>query len=119
VRKVHKKTAFYEATEPFFLRMTSSYGDSLKSFLKNRWLAVFILIGAVALIFLAGGKLQNELSPLEDRNWMRVSLTAPEGASYEYTDNFVKAFTEFVNDSIPEKRVCLTVTAPGFTGSGR
>ncbi|MBK6331881.1 MAG: efflux RND transporter permease subunit [Bacteroidetes bacterium] len=117
VRKVHKKTAFYEATEPFFLRMTSSYGDSLKSFLKNRWLAVFILIGAVALIFLAGGKLQNELSPLEDRNWMRVSLTAPEGASYEYTDNFVKAFTEFVNDSIPEKRVCLTVTAPGFTGS--
>lgn len=118
VRKVHKKTAFYEATEPFFLRMTSSYGDSLKSFLKNRWLAVFILIGAVALIFLAGGKLQNELSPLEDRNWMRVSLTAPEGASYEYTDNFVKAFTEFVNDSIPEKRVCLTVTAPGFTGSG-
>lgn len=118
VRKVHKKTAFYEATEPFFLRMTSSYGDSLKSFLKNRWLAVFILVGAVALIFLAGGKLQNELSPLEDRNWMRVSLTAPEGASYEYTDNFVKAFTEFVNDSIPEKRVCLTVTAPGFTGSG-
>jgi len=118
VRKVHKKTAFYEATEPFFLRMTSSYGDSLKSFLKNRWLAVVILVGAVALIFLAGGKLQNELSPLEDRNWMRVSLTAPEGASYEYTDNFVKAFTEFVNDSIPEKRVCLTVTAPGFTGSG-
>ncbi|KXK42055.1 MAG: cation/multidrug efflux pump [Bacteroidetes bacterium OLB11] len=49
---------------------------------------------------------------------MRVSLTAPEGSSYEFTDNFVKDFTDFVNDSIPEKRVCLTVTAPGFIGSG-
>lgn len=118
VRKVHKKTKFYEATEPFFLKMTSSYGDSLRSFMKNRWIAIAILVGAVALIFFVGSKLQNELSPLEDRNWMRVSLTAPEGSSYEYTDNFVKAFTEFVNDSIPEKKVCLTVTAPSFTGSG-
>lgn len=118
VRKVHKKTKFYEATEPFFLKMTSSYGESLRSFMKNRWIAIAILGGAVALIFFVGGKLQNELSPLEDRNWMRVSLTAPEGSSYEYTDNFVKAFTEFVNDSIPEKKVCLTVTAPSFTGSG-
>lgn len=118
VRKVHKKTKFYEATEPFFLKMTSSYGNSLKSFLRKRWLAPVLLVVTMVLIFFIGSKLQNELSPLEDRNWMRVSLTAPEGASYEYTDNFVKAFTEFVNDSIPEKRVCLTVTAPGFTGSG-
>ncbi len=118
VRKVHKKTKFYEATEPFFLKMTTSYGNSLKSFLRKRWLAPVLLVVTMVLIFFVGSKLQNELSPLEDRNWMRISLTAPEGASYEYTDNFVKAFTEFVNDSIPEKRVCLTVTAPGFTGSG-
>lgn len=26
--------------------------------------------------------------------------------------------TQFIVDSIPEKRVCLTVTAPGFSGSG-
>jgi multidrug efflux pump len=49
---------------------------------------------------------------------MRISLTAPEGASFEYTDNFVDKVTRFILDSIPEQRVCLTVTAPGFTGSG-
>nr|MBP6315810.1 efflux RND transporter permease subunit [Chitinophagaceae bacterium] len=118
VRKVHKKTKFYEMTEPFFLRLTSNYGDSLRAFLKRRWLAIVILVLSTVLTFYLGSQLQNELSPLEDRNWMRVSLTAPEGSSYEYTDNFVKAFTQFVEDSIPEKRVCLTVTAPGFTGSG-
>lgn len=118
VKKTPKKTKFYIATEPFFLRMTESYGSSLQSFMKKRWLAIFILVGAVVLTFFVGRTLSNELSPLEDRNWMRVAITAPEGSSYEYTDNFVKAFSQFVTDSIPEKRVCLTVTAPGFTGSG-
>jgi multidrug efflux pump len=118
IRKTQRKTRFYEMTEPFFLRMTSNYGQSLKGFMKRRWLALLILVASIGIIFLAGSQLQSELSPLEDRNWMRVSLVAPEGSSYEYTDDFVKAFTNFVVDSIPEKRVCLTVTAPGFTGSG-
>lgn len=118
VKKTPKKTKFYIATEPFFVNMTNSYGSSLQSFMKKRWLALVILVGSFLLIFFVGRLLPNELSPLEDRNWMRVSITAPEGSSYEYTDNFVNAFSQFVTDSIPEKRVCLTVTAPGFTGSG-
>lgn len=118
VKKTPKKTKFYIASEPFFVNMTNSYGSSLQSFMKKRWLALAILVGSFLMIFFVGRTLPNELSPLEDRNWMRVSLTAPEGSSYEYTDNFVKAFSQFVTDSIPEKRVCLTVTAPGFTGSG-
>jgi multidrug efflux pump len=118
VRKNHKKSRFYEMTEPFFERLTNNYSNSLQKFLKRRWLAIAILFGATGLIFGLGAILPSELSPLEDRNWMRISLTAPEGASFEYTDNFVDKLTQFVNDSIPEKRVCLTVTAPGFTGSG-
>ncbi|MDF2437815.1 MAG: cation/multidrug efflux pump [Bacteroidota bacterium] len=118
VRKNHKKSRFYEMTEPFFERLTNNYSESLNSFLKRRWVAIVILLAATGMIFGLGSTLQSELSPLEDRNWMRVSLTAPEGASFEYTDNFVDKFTQFVLDSIPEKRICLTVTAPGFTGSG-
>ncbi len=118
VKKGATKSKFYEMTEPFFERLTQNYGNSLSKFLNKKWLAIVVLVGAFGLIYFFGSKLQSELSPLEDRNWMRVSLTAPEGSSYEFTDNFVKDFTDFVNDSIPEKRVCLTVTAPGFTGSG-
>lgn len=118
VKKVHKKSRFYEMTEPFFLRLTSNYSNSLQSFFKSRWIAIVIILGAVGMIFGLGSSLQSELSPLEDRNWMRLSLTAPEGASFEYTDNFVDKLSQFINDSIPEKRICLTVTAPGFSGSG-
>lgn len=117
-KKTPKKTKFYIATEPFFENLINSYGQSLKSFMKKRWLAILILLGSLVLTFYIGRGLPSELSPLEDRNWMRVSITTPEGSSYEFTDNFVKEFTQFINDSIPEKRVCLTVTAPGFTGSG-
>lgn len=118
VKKVSTKSKFYEMTEPFFERMTESYGNSLKIFMKKRWLALVILFASFGIIYLFGSKLQSELSPLEDRNWMRVAMNTPEGSSYEFTDNFIKEFTDFVNDSIPEKRVNLTVTAPGFIGSG-
>ena len=118
VKKNPKKSRFYLATEPFFERMISNYKNSLTAFLKRRSFALGILVAFIALIFGLGSTLQNELSPLEDRNWIRVLMTAPEGSSYEYTDNFVGEFTKFVLDSIPEKRVLLTVTAPNFSGSG-
>ncbi|MBL0049117.1 MAG: efflux RND transporter permease subunit [Bacteroidetes bacterium] len=118
VKKNPKKSRFYEATEPFFQNMIRNYSESLTVFLKRRWLALAILAASIALIFGLGSTLQSELSPLEDRNWLRVLMTAPEGSSYEYTDNFVEEFTQFVLDSVPEKRVLLTVTAPNFSGSG-
>jgi hydrophobe/amphiphile efflux-1 (HAE1) family protein len=118
VRKVPKKSRFYERTEPYFVKMVNGYDNALTQFMKKRWLAFVIIISSIGLIFVIGSSLQSELAPLEDRSWFRVSITAPEGASYEYTDAYILKFTDFINDSIPEKRICLTVTAPGFIGSG-
>jgi multidrug efflux pump len=118
VRKKHSKSRFYEMTEPFFVRMVNSYQNSLGRFMTIRWVAFFILIGSGILTYFASTGIQSELAPLEDRSWFRVSVTAPEGASYEYTDNYILKLTQYINDSVPEKRICLTVTAPGFTGSG-
>lgn len=118
VRKVPKKSRFYERTEPYFVKMVNGYDNALTRFMKKRWLAFVIIISSIGLIFVIGSSLQSELAPLEDRSWFRVSITAPEGASYEYTDAYILKFTDFINDSIPEKRICLTVTAPGFIGSG-
>ena len=118
VRKKPKKSKFYEMTEPFFVNMVTSYENSLARFMKKRWIAFFLILGSLVIGLLAFYNLQSELSPLDDRSWFRVSISAPEGASYEYTDAYVQKFTDFIDDSIPEKRLCLTVTAPGFTGSG-
>lgn len=118
VRKNPKKSRFYELTEPFFEKMVKGYSDSLAGFMKKRWLAFVIIIASFGLIFWVGGMLKSELSPLEDRSWFRVSITAPEGASFEYTDAYTLKVNQFIMDSVPERRLSLTVTAPGFTGSG-
>jgi multidrug efflux pump len=118
IRKNDKKSRFYEATEPFFVWMNETYRLSLEGFLKNRWFAFVILIFAMGVGYFTFKSLPAELAPLEDRSWVRLSITAPEGASYEYTDNFLLRLTDFISDSIPEKEVLLTVTAPGFAGSG-
>ncbi len=114
----NKKSRFYIVTEPFFQWMVNSYSGSLDSFLKNRWIAFVILFFAMGMIFLFNKLLPAELAPLEDRSAMRLSVTAPEGASFEYTDHFMDKISSFANDSIPEKKIILCVTAPGFSGSG-
>ncbi|MBC7745900.1 MAG: efflux RND transporter permease subunit [Flavobacterium sp.] len=113
-----KKTKFYNLTEPYFQKMTSGYADSLNSFLKKRWLAFPIIAVCIGLIALFWIIIQKETAPYDDRSAVNASISAPEGASYEYTDQFMLKLTQMVEDSIPEKKINLTVTSPGFSGSG-
>ncbi len=113
-----KKSKFYIMTEPFFVALDEWFKKTVTHFLQKRWWALVILGISILGIFYFGSQLQSELSPLEDRNWLRISVTAPEGTSYESTDALMDKLSGFISDSVPEKRVCLTVTAPGFAGSG-
>ena len=113
-----KKTKFYERTEPYFVALTNGYTQSLERFLQKPKRAFVILAGCIALIALFWIILQKETAPYDDRSAINMQLSAPEGASFEYTDNFVLKVAQMVEDSIPDKRINLTVTAPGFSGSG-
>jgi multidrug efflux pump len=114
----NKRSKFYELTEPFYVNLDARFKNSISSFIEKKYWSLAIIVASLAAIVFFFKNLQSELSPLEDRNWLRMSITAPEGASYEYTDGLMDKISTFVNDSIPEKRVCLTVTAPTFAGSG-
>ncbi|MDB5119549.1 MAG: Acriflavin resistance protein [Sphingobacteriales bacterium] len=113
-----KKTRFYELTEPYFEKMTTGYSESLNRFLDKRWLAFPIIVGCIGLIALFWNVIQKETAPYDDRNALNLMVTAPEGASYDYTDDFILKLSRVIDDSIPEKRINLTVTSPGFAGSG-
>lgn len=118
IRKNRAHSRFYKLTEPFFVRLNKFYERTLAWGMQRRWLAAATVFGAFALIVLLGAVLQSELAPLDDRSLLRVQATGPEGASFEYTDAFMDRVVTFINDSIPEKRIALSVTAPGFAGSG-
>lgn len=112
-----KQTKFYEITEKYFVKMNTLYADSLRNFVKKKWLSFPILVVCLVMIGLFYSLLKKETAPYDDRSSITVSATAPEGASYDYMDRFMNQLTELINDSIPEKKVSLIITSPGFGSS--
>ncbi|WP_223834216.1 efflux RND transporter permease subunit [Spirosoma profusum] len=116
--KNHGRSWFYRKTEPFFEWLDDTYRSSLDGFMRKRGWALAMIAACVAIIFGIGSLLKSELAPLEDRGRSRISITSPEGTSYEAQANLTDRVMQFVMDSIPENKLAFSVVAPGFTGSG-
>ncbi|MEO7307345.1 MAG: efflux RND transporter permease subunit [Ferruginibacter sp.] len=115
-KKVPKHSRFYEKTEPFFRGMENGYRRLLTAFMKVR-VAAFIIIGiCFVIIYFIGTNIQSELAPMEDRSQFRLQVSAPEGTAYDYMDRYMDKLSRFILDSIPEKDVMVSLTAPGFSG---
>ncbi|MBC7605488.1 MAG: efflux RND transporter permease subunit [Burkholderiales bacterium] len=112
-----KKSKFYEVTEPYFQKLNSGYAASLQHFMKRKWLSFPIIIVCFGLIYLFFSLLQKETAPYDDRSALVMSMTTPEGATFDYTDRFMQEISTLIDDSIPEKKVSLIITAPGFGAS--
>ena len=115
-----KKSKFYEQTEPFFIWLNEAYHKSLNTFLKRRWMAFGILAISVGLTIFLWKIIPAEIAPIEDRSMMRITMTLPEGASFEYTDDFMLKYIKLIQDSIPENKLVMAITAstPGGSNSG-
>ncbi|MFC7522445.1 efflux RND transporter permease subunit [Parapedobacter sp. GCM10030251] len=113
-----KHSWLYNVTEPYFVKMTTGYADSLKRFMRAKWISFPILIICFALIGWFWVHLRKETAPYEDRSLLRASVTAPEGSTFEYMDRFMLKLIQLVNDSVPEKSVNMVNTSPGFSGTG-
>ncbi|MBO6536335.1 MAG: efflux RND transporter permease subunit [Balneolaceae bacterium] len=117
LKKREKHNRFYEFTEPFFVAINNSYKRSLESFMKFRWVSFVIIIGSGLLIYGLANYIPKEIAPLEDRSRVRMFSQAPEGASYEYMDNYMDRLVQMVQDSVPEAEAVISVTSPGFGAS--
>jgi multidrug efflux pump len=100
---------FYRATEPFFVFLGKSYRTLLRVFLKVRWAAFLILAGNAVVIAWLIQVVPRELAPLEDRENIRVNVTAPEGSSYEFTESWMDKISTYVEDNIPETYRTFTI----------
>ncbi len=113
-KDVHKHSKFYNKTEPFFRGMENGYKNLLTRFMKVRWMAFIIVAACGIIIYFIGKDIPSELAPMEDRSQFRLQLAAPEGTAYDYMDNYVDKVSNFMLDSVPEKKTVLSITAPGF-----
>ena len=112
-----KKSKFYIYSEPFYQRLNSGYASSLNTFMKRKWISFPILIACFGLIYVFFNLLQKETAPYDDRSAIVMRMTTPEGSTYEYTDRFMQELSQLVDDSIPEKKVALVITSPGWGSS--
>jgi multidrug efflux pump len=117
LRRKGKHNWFYNRTEPIFVKINTTYRNSLEAFLSRRWTAFLIMGFSLGLIYLFFTTIPSELAPLEDRSGLRLFATAPEGASFEYMDNFMDELIQTLKDSVPERDAIISVTSPGFGAS--
>jgi len=115
LKRREKKSWLYRSTEPFFEGLNKFYSTTLNMFLNNKWLALPIVV----LLFVAIGylwqKIPSELSPLEDRSIINISIRGQEGATYEYIRDFSERL-EAISDSIVYERKFVTTRAFGTMG---
>jgi multidrug efflux pump len=117
VRKNHKRSAFYEKTEPFFVRMNNAYTQTLVSFMRYKWVSIAILVVSIGLIGVLVKAIPSELAPLDDRSLLRYTVTGSEGATYEFMTKYMDKVSQLVEDSIPEAKINLEIVSPGFGGN--
>ncbi|MEI6851231.1 MAG: efflux RND transporter permease subunit [Bacteroidota bacterium] len=110
-------TKFYNRTEPFFSGMESGYKKLLIRFVNVRGIAWGIMVVCILLIFLIGINIQSETAPLEDKSNIRLSITGPEGASYNYMTTEGEKIGNFLIDSLPERDFSF-ISIPGYSSSG-
>lgn len=116
LKRRDKQTGFYNLTEPFFVALNNIYEGALSGFMKLKWLA-FPAIAAMGFgIYFLFNSLQTELVPTEDRGELRINMSGPEGATFNYMDRIIdKLVGEMMNDLPPTERTgIISVTSPGF-----
>lgn len=116
LKRREKQNWIYNVTEPFFVRLNTAYANSLKWFLSHRWLAFAISLASLLMIWGLGSLLQVELAPLEDRSGLRIVASAPEGATFDYMDQYMTEVTKMIQDKVPESQALITITSPGWSG---
>lgn len=117
LKRSTSESGFYKKSERFFERMTNGYHNSLRKFVKHRWIAILIMVISFVVIILIVRIIPTELAPMEDKNRIRITATAPEGTAYESMSLYMDKLTELL-DTIPEKKSMMVMTGMGGTNNG-
>ncbi len=115
LKRRKEQSWLYNKTEPFFEGLNRYYALSLDFFLKNRYLAIIIMITA----FIGCGWLWNtipaEMAPMEDRSSITIRTMGAEGVTYEYMRDYTEEINRLADSIVPD---AAFITARVSSGSG-
>jgi multidrug efflux pump len=102
----------------FFDLLETVYGRTLGAAVRR---PVWVLLAALLIVIGTGfayQRLPRELVPTEDRSISFGIVIAPEGATLEYTDRYMRQLESQLMP-LPERAGLFTATGLGFSGPGR
>lgn len=103
--------------DSFFDWLNKIYESLLRWSLNHRWIVILGSVAIIALGIVLFKVLPSELVPVEDRGVAFGVVIAPEGATLEYTDSYVKQIEQRLL-KVPELDGLFTATGLGFGGPG-
>jgi len=104
--------------DKFFDGLNRLYDRSLRYAMRKKVLMIVTALFAVAVSVVIFKFLPSELVPVEDRGVAFGIVIAPEGATLDYTDRYMKEVEKRLLP-LPERRSLFTATGLGFGGPGR
>ncbi len=119
--EVRKRTASNwreRSFEAFFDGLNRTYAATLRWAMARPLVVAVVVIAVVTVTGWFYQRMPRELVPVEDRGAAFGIVIAPEGATLEYTDRYMRQ-VEDVLLPLPERRSLFTATGLGFGGPGR
>ncbi len=119
--EVRKRTASNwreRSFEAFFDGLNRAYAATLRWAMARPLIVAVVVVAVVAVTGWFYQQMPRELVPVEDRGAAFGIVVAPEGATLEYTDRYMRQ-VEDVLLPLPERRSLFTATGLGFGGPGR
>lgn len=96
-----KPSRFDRGMEGVLQAVTRGYGRLLDWTLARRWLVLIVMLGSGVVSWVVLGNIKRELAPIEDRGVVLAQVTAPDGATLDYTNRYARAI-ENMGQSYPE-----------------
>jgi multidrug efflux pump len=98
--------------------LDKAYHRILQGALRHRPLMLVLALSTFLVSIFLFGILKKELVPVEDRGIGFGIVIAPEGATLDYTDRYMRAIEKKLM-ALPERRGLFTAIGLGFGGPGR
>lgn len=114
----NQHAGFARRVEAFFERVMALYGRRLRSLIRRPWLIVGGVLGLSLLALLTFRSIPTEFSPSADVGRVFISITGPEGSSFEYTEDYGRRVEEIVQREIEKGDIQrATLRMPGGFGT--
>jgi HAE1 family hydrophobic/amphiphilic exporter-1 len=115
--RVHgEKNWFFRQIDRVIGAITNGYRHALRGFLRFRFVAVILFVGALGLTYFVLRLVPTGFVPNEDQGYFIIAVQAPAGASLQYTKAIEEQIQKILNP-IPEVQGTFAISGFSFAGN--